>query len=176
MSERPEPKPKLWPKWLQIVAVAILWAYVIGIISIVLTMHRPDAPMLVRATEHATPGDEAKEAIRHLEQAIREKPDDPEILNTMGWALHKDGRDHEGILCLQRAMIVAPHDFRAYNNLGLILFHEGDFAGAITNYEQALRLDPSAEGVRSNLLRARAQMAEALRTSGRRSEPTTAGE
>ena len=92
-----------------------------------------------------------KEAISHLQEAMRLKPNDPEILNTMGAALEKAGRQQEAVLCYKRAMHVAPHDSKAYNNLGLVLIGMGEDAEAIQNLEHALHVNPSDGYARTNL-------------------------
>ncbi len=44
-----------------------------------------------------------------------------------------------------------PNDYRAYNNLGVIAFKDGDYATAEKNYKKALSLNASAPEVNTNL-------------------------
>ena len=160
MKAKPEdePVPTPWPKHLQVIAWAVVWAYAIGLGYITLSSRATTEPPI------AFQDQPVKEAISHLQEAMRLRPDDPEILNTMGAALEKEGRQQEAILCYERAMHVAPHDSKAYNNLGLVLIGMGEDAEAIQNFEHALRVNPNDGYARINLGKAANNLAWTLAT------------
>ena len=62
----------------------------------------------------------------------------------------------EAIQHIEAALQAKPDDADMLNNLGVLLFAQGDVAGAITNFQRAVSLDPQNDGIRRNLLRAQA--------------------
>ena len=50
-----------------------------------------------------------------------------------------------------RAAEIYPKDYRTYNNLGLTQYKAGDYEGALTNFDYAHRMNPSAKEPEMNL-------------------------
>ena len=141
MSEKAKPVAKMIPKGAQYAFVTVLWAYALGMIWV--AAHTRMAP--------ENPKTKEGEALRHIEQALQARPDDPDYLTNMGLALQQGGRSHEAIPYLHQALALTPDNWRAYDLLGFALIDEGDYAGAVTNFEHASRLNPrngiAAEGI-----------------------------
>lgn len=146
----PDPTPKPFPKpaptpmsgWLQIVSVAALCAYAVAVCWMVSRMklppEKPTANLL-------------REGVQHAQEALRLHPNDPDYLCNVGLALELDGKSGEGVPYFQRSMAINPKNWKAYNLLGLALMDARNFSGAITNFEQALRLSPANKNVLDSL-------------------------
>jgi Flp pilus assembly protein TadD len=158
MKAKSEEAGALWPKCLQVVAWTAVWAYAVGLGYITLLSRAPtESPITFQDQP-------VKEAISHLQEALQFRPDDPEILNTMGAALEKEGRRQEAIMCYEHAIRVAPNDSKAYNNLGLVLISMDEDAEAIQSFEHALRVNPNDNFAGTNLGKAANNLAWTLAT------------
>ena len=82
------------------------------------------------------------EAIEHLEQVLRIKPDDAEACNILGAALMESGRLPEAIEHLEQALRLKPDYADAHYNLGTALGRAGRLPEAIEHLEHALRIKP----------------------------------
>jgi len=91
------------------------------------------------------------EAIPHLEQALRLKPDLPEAENNLGDDLRRIGRPQEAIPHLERALRLRPRFAEAHNNLGVALMMTGRAAAGIAEFEESLRLKPGEPMTQYNL-------------------------
>ncbi|MHC4088741.1 MAG: tetratricopeptide repeat protein [Planctomycetota bacterium] len=103
------------------------------------------------------------EAIGHLAEAVRLKPNFHEAHCNLGRALVKKGRIEEGKKHLAEALEIKPGFARAHNDLGDALAAEGKAEQAIINYRQAVRLQPGFADAHNNL-------ANILARNGRQSE------
>ena len=84
------------------------------------------------------------EAIRHLDLALRLKPDFAEAHLSMGNALlDAPGRLNDAIAEYRTAVRLAPSSERAHTNLGNALLRTGHFEEAIAQFQEALRIDPA---------------------------------
>lgn len=106
------------------------------------------------------------EAIRAMQRAVAQRPDDALYHNTLGSALANAGEFDGAIVALQRACELQPDLATAWYNLGIVLtrcvrYHE---AGAALR--RAVKLAPTHA-------LARAQLADALKIDGHVDEATT---
>ncbi len=83
-----------------------------------------------------------QEAMQHLEQAVRIKPDFAEAHYNLGTALSQVGRIDEAIAHYEQALRINPDFAEAHYNLGNALTRLGRIPEAIAHYEQALRINP----------------------------------
>lgn len=90
------------------------------------------------------------EAIELLDQALRLAPDDPFILDSMGWALFKAGRIDEAVDYLKRAYALRP-DPEIAAHLGEVLWARGDREEARRIWQGSLREHPDNESLRETL-------------------------
>ncbi|MGQ9685683.1 MAG: tetratricopeptide repeat protein [Thiobacillaceae bacterium] len=94
--------------------------------------------------------DRIAEAIELLGQALKLAPDDPFILDSMGWAQFKAGRLDEAIDYLKRAYAKRP-DPEIAAHLGEALWVRGDREEARRIWQGSLRLHPDDESLRETL-------------------------
>tara|TARA_B110000908_G_scaffold33785_1_gene40482 strand:- start:852 stop:3350 length:2499 start_codon:yes stop_codon:yes gene_type:complete len=91
------------------------------------------------------------EAIMHLGEAVRLKPDDVEAQHTYGLALYGKGETQEAIKHFQQAVKLQPSYAEARNSLGVALLQQNKLDEAIENFHQALRSDSNLSAARFNL-------------------------
>jgi Flp pilus assembly protein TadD len=82
------------------------------------------------------------EAMPHLEEAIRIRPDYPTAITNMGRALFLLGRIDEAFAHFERAYALAPDDPVVRNNLGFTRQRQGDLAEAERWFRSALEVAP----------------------------------
>jgi len=93
-------------------------------------------------------GDRAADAFR---QALALQPRDPVLQFGAGVAAHLQGREHDAIVMLQKAVQGEPRLTQAAALLGEIAYHEGDLDLAIKAYEQAIEHAPGELAMRQRL-------------------------
>jgi hypothetical protein len=109
---------------------------------------------LACAISAARPGRAATErphAQSLLEGAVREHPDDPELLLYLAEIYRNAGKPDQAIPLYERAMHLDPAQLTASVGLGGILMERTQFAGAIRLWEDALAKDAGLVLVRTNL-------------------------
>jgi len=94
--------------------------------------------------------DRVAEALALLDQAIKLAPDDPFILDSMGWALFKAGRVNEALDYLKRAFALRP-DPEIAAHLGEVLWVRGEREEARRIWQGSLREHPDNESLRETL-------------------------
>ncbi len=107
------------------------------------------APRDSRALNHlgytlADRTDRYEEALALLERAIAVSPEDPAIIDSLGWALFKLGRYEEALTQLERAFAVFP-DPEVAAHLGEVLWALGRERDANRLWEASLRENPGSE-------------------------------
>ena len=103
------------------------------------------------------------ESVEALERMLAERPDDPTLLNALGYTLadHTLELGHaEGLI--RRALAVMPDNPAALDSLGWVHFRAGDAKGAVSTLEHAYALGHDAEIA--------AHWGEVLWVSGKRAE------
>ena len=103
------------------------------------------------------------ESVEALERMLAERPDDPTLLNALGYTLadHTLELGHaEGLI--RRALAAMPDNPAALDSLGWVHFRAGDAKGAVSTLEHAYALGHDAEIA--------AHWGEVLWVSGKRSE------
>jgi Flp pilus assembly protein TadD len=78
--------------------------------------------------------DRAKES---YERALRAAPNDPQIMNNLGYTLYLKGNYRAAVDRLMRAAALAPKDQRILNNLALAQFQLGKYNDAYKNFARA---------------------------------------
>jgi Tfp pilus assembly protein PilF len=96
------------------------------------------------------------EAIEHLEQAVRLKPDFADAQCNLGIALCRAGKIGDAIGHFTQALRLKPDSPEVHGNLGLALELAGKPDEAIRQYEQALRFKPDYAQAQKGLARLRA--------------------
>ncbi|MHA1568951.1 MAG: tetratricopeptide repeat protein [Alphaproteobacteria bacterium] len=104
----------------------------------------PDNPQALNALGY-TLVDRAgrvNEGLIYIEKALKLKPDDPAIMDSMGWALYRLGRHREALRYLQQAFDKL-NDPEIAAHLGEVLWVQGDQEQARKIWEKALRETPN---------------------------------
>lgn len=99
-------------------------------------------------------GDNAA-ATRSLKQALQADPENPGLLNNMGWLLCETGRPDEGLVYLRRALAIRGYasPARAMVNAGRCSLRIGKRDDAVNFFSQALVVDPAQTGAHAGLAR-----------------------
>ncbi|MFT7472780.1 MAG: tetratricopeptide (TPR) repeat protein [Kiritimatiellia bacterium] len=84
-----------------------------------------------------------EEALELIERAIAISPDDPAIIDSLGWALYKVARYEEALVQMRRAFAAFPDDEVA-SHLGEVLWALGRFDEAMRVWQDALETDPQS--------------------------------
>jgi Flp pilus assembly protein TadD len=108
-------------------------------------------------------GGHVNESVAALEQMLADRPDDPTLLNALGYTLadHTLQLAHAETL-IRRALTVMPDNPAALDSLGWVQFRQGDTRGAAITLERAYALGHDPEIA--------AHWGEALWVTGQRGE------
>ena len=87
-----------------------------------------------------------QEALGFIEQALAQKPDDPFILDSMGWVHYRLGNHNEAVKHLRSALDKRA-DAEIAAHLGEVLWVMGDRAGAELVWKGALKQTPDNEAL-----------------------------
>lgn len=87
-----------------------------------------------------------REALGFIEQALAIKPDDPFILDSMGWVQYRLGNHAEAVRYLRSALEKRP-DAEIAAHLGEVLWVMGDRNGAELVWKGALKHSPDSEAL-----------------------------
>lgn len=85
------------------------------------------------------------------EEALAKKPDDPDILNSLGQVLVRLNRVDEAVARFERAVALAPQRWAYRFNLGHAVGELGQWNRAVTEYQTAVRLFPTDYATQYNL-------------------------
>ncbi|CAN5156506.1 glycosyltransferase FlmG [soil metagenome] len=102
--------------------------------------------------------DTAEQLFAHY---LRRKPDQPEGVNNLACAQRDQLRFAESIETLRPAIEAHPEHPLLWNTLGTILAEQGEMAGSVTFFDEALRLDPAFAKARYNLANAKLALGDA---------------
>jgi protein O-mannosyl-transferase len=106
------------------------------------------------------------EAIDDLSQAVRLKPDLPDIQFDLANALLAEGNNQAAVPHYQEALRLQPDYPEAHDNFGTALLRLGRLGDAIAQYGEALRLRPNYPRARLNLSMAENSLGLTLGESG----------
>jgi len=108
--------------------------------------------------------DHVAEAVPHLQNATRIKPNDPGGYLTLAGALQFNGHPRDAIVEYHKAIQLSPNPNMlggAYENLGRAYEQTGDYSDARASYEQALQIEPERQSTKDAL--GRLDFSEAMR-------------
>ncbi|MBU0766715.1 tetratricopeptide repeat protein [Patescibacteria group bacterium] len=90
-------------------------------------------------------GEEWPEALKELQRANMLKPNNPEILRCLGWALFSGDQRTQGIVTLERALNLDSENPLTLCDLGVTHLQVHNFMKAKALFLRALDLDPTNE-------------------------------
>ncbi len=85
-----------------------------------------------------------EEALGYIQRALQLRPQDPAVMDSMGWVLYRMGRHQEALRYLKAALELAD-DAEIAAHLGEVLWVTGDQKGALDVWEQGLKVNPEHE-------------------------------
>jgi tetratricopeptide (TPR) repeat protein len=88
--------------------------------------------------------DRYSEALELIEQALAIQPNDPAIIDSLGWALYRTGDNEKAVLRLREAMAAMP-DPEVAAHLGEVLWVSGLKDEALNIWREALLRDPDSK-------------------------------
>jgi tetratricopeptide (TPR) repeat protein len=86
-------------------------------------------------------GERLPEAIAYIERALKVEPDNPSYIDSLGWALFKQGRFDEAEPHLEKASVALPEQSVIQDHYGDVLARRGKYQEAIAAWERALKGD-----------------------------------
>jgi Flp pilus assembly protein TadD len=90
--------------------------------------------------------DRLRDAIRAFERLLEQRPDDPTILNALGYTLGDDRRQMpRATRLVERALELSPDNAAIMDSVGWLRFRRGDAPGALPLLERAYRRSRDAE-------------------------------
>ncbi len=97
------------------------------------------------------------EAYELLTQAITLSPDDPAIMDSIGWLFYRTGKYPEALTYLRKAYAAAPNP-EIGAHLGEILWVIGDKESARKVWQESLAINPNDPHIRATLTRLKASL------------------
>lgn len=91
--------------------------------------------------------DRLAEAEPLLRRAFKLKPNDPAIIDSIGWLLYKQGHLFEALTYIRQAFVASNHDEEIGIHLAEILWVSGYKAEAKKTWQQLLSKKPNSEPV-----------------------------
>lgn len=92
------------------------------------------------------------QSLAELRTVLAENPDDPRVLNFIGYLLADHSRDLDAAEQMVRRALELKPDSGAYlDSLGWVYFRRGDFAGALQILQQAAALEPDEPVIADHL-------------------------
>ncbi len=88
--------------------------------------------------------DRYQEAYQLISQALNLRPDDPAVIDSMGWVQYRLGNLDEALLRLRQAMKVFP-DHEVAAHLGEVLWKSGMIEEARKTWAEGLKLNPGSD-------------------------------
>jgi tetratricopeptide (TPR) repeat protein len=85
-----------------------------------------------------------RQGMAMIEKAVRLKPDDGYIVDSLGWAYYRLGKFKQALRHLERAVELRPDDPTLNDHLGDVYWRVGRVREARFQWEQALTLQPEA--------------------------------
>ena len=93
-----------------------------------------------------------KEGVALITKAYKLEPDDPSIIDSMGWAEFRMGRYPQALVFLEKAYSLFP-DAEIAAHLGEVLWVKGDRKRAEMIWDQALEQQPDSEIIKDTIER-----------------------
>ncbi len=91
------------------------------------------------------------DAIYYLRRVLKQRPNDVNVMNTLGLAYGRIGNTDMAIEMFRRALSINPNYKVAWNNLGNVYARMEDYDEAMKCYRRALQIDPDYEDALLNM-------------------------
>jgi tetratricopeptide (TPR) repeat protein len=81
-------------------------------------------------------------AVKAYRRGLEIEPENPDILNALGFSFFQQGKSREAVATLEKALAVDPKNWKAHNNMALASIDLGEFAVAEAHYRESLAIEP----------------------------------
>ena len=81
-------------------------------------------------------------AVRVYRRGLEVEPENPELLNSLGFALFQQGMSQEAVAAFEKALVADPKHWKAHNNLALASIDLGELELAEAHYRESLAIEP----------------------------------
>ena len=113
---------------------------------------KPDWRLLYMRGIALERADRWSEAERDLQQALKLSPEEPDLLNYLGYSwIDRGQRLPEAIAMVQKAVDARPQSGAMLDSLGWGYYRQGDYKTAVAKLEQAVELEPGDPDVNGHL-------------------------
>jgi tetratricopeptide (TPR) repeat protein len=92
-----------------------------------------------------------EEALDLITQAVALQPRNASYLDSMGWVLHRLGRESEAQRFLEEAAVLDSNSVETLDHLGDVLLKSGDINAARDTWERAMQLNPGNNAIQGKL-------------------------
>jgi tetratricopeptide (TPR) repeat protein len=87
-----------------------------------------------------------RDSVRGFERLLRDRPDDPTVLNALGYTLGDNRQQlRRAAELVERALVLAPDNAAIMDSVAWLRFRRGDARGALPLLERAYRISRDAE-------------------------------
>ncbi len=109
---------------------------------------QPDQPDVLNYLGYTwlTQNRQLAQAKAMIEKAMRARPRDAHIIDSMGWALYRLGEYEKSLAYLERAVNLSPRDATVNEHLGDVYWRMGHEVQARFQWERALAFEPIEKG------------------------------
>ena len=109
----------------------------------------PDQPLVLNYLGYTwvDRGEHLKEAIKMLQKAVEQKPDDGFIIDSLAWAYYRLGQYDKAVVYQEKAVSLEPGDSVLNDHLGDIYWKLGRHNEARFQWQRALAFKPDADRV-----------------------------
>ena len=91
------------------------------------------------------------ESEKLIKKALKLKPEDGYITDSLGWVYFKKGRIDKAISILEKAVLLAPKDSTIAEHLGDAYLKNNEYEHARQLFEKALELDPLKDHLKAKI-------------------------
>jgi tetratricopeptide (TPR) repeat protein len=81
-------------------------------------------------------------AVRSYHRGLEVEPENPELLNSLGFALFQQGKSQEAVTALKKALEADPMHWKAHNNMALASIDLGELEQAEAHFRESLAIEP----------------------------------
>lgn len=90
-------------------------------------------------------------ALEYVTTALKQEPDNPAYLDTIGWILYRQGKHRDALSWIQRARTLMPDDPVIADHIGDIFEALNQHKEALAMWQMSFKLDPEGPGIASKL-------------------------
>ena len=81
-------------------------------------------------------------AVRSYRRGLEVEPENPELLNALGFSLFQQGKSQEAVAAFEKALAADPKHWKAHNNMALASIDLGELEEAEAHYRESLAIEP----------------------------------